>query len=273
MTHPEANVTVKVDVTNPGQFFACCGLLELADRLWPGAEGWFEDGIFCLVCDESVGAVNQLLSYLMKRPEFSTGVTKQSVLHGSKLKLLPFTITFQDSALQVDWWRDEMTPPDKKKSQETCAKSAFTTWSGNQSPQQIIYDRLLPALRDVIKSEHEDWFFARVPLTGRFGFDHAAAVKAIDVGWSPDEQDIPVATSPCIELLAMIGLQRFRPTQLNEQSSFAYQTWVDAATPLVAVAKVAGLIHDSGSQRFQFTVEERGKYKYFGPATPIGDHP
>ncbi len=24
--------------TNPGQFFACCGLLELADRLWPGAE-------------------------------------------------------------------------------------------------------------------------------------------------------------------------------------------------------------------------------------------
>ncbi|TWW08183.1 hypothetical protein E3A20_26890, partial [Planctomyces bekefii] len=24
---------VNVDPTNPGQFFACCGLLELADRL------------------------------------------------------------------------------------------------------------------------------------------------------------------------------------------------------------------------------------------------
>jgi CRISPR-associated protein Csb3 len=34
MTHPEPNITIKVDVTNPGQFFACCGLLELADRLW-----------------------------------------------------------------------------------------------------------------------------------------------------------------------------------------------------------------------------------------------
>ena len=32
---------VWVDVTNPGQFFACCGLLELAHRFWPGAEGWF----------------------------------------------------------------------------------------------------------------------------------------------------------------------------------------------------------------------------------------
>src|SRR5262245_36342044 len=35
------SISVNVDPTNPGQFFACCGLLELADRLWPGAEGWF----------------------------------------------------------------------------------------------------------------------------------------------------------------------------------------------------------------------------------------
>ena len=44
MTNPEPSIRVKVDPTNPGQFFACCGLLELADRLWPGAEGWFGVG-------------------------------------------------------------------------------------------------------------------------------------------------------------------------------------------------------------------------------------
>ena len=44
------NISVSVDVTNPGQFFACCGLLELADRLWPGAEGWFEDSTFGIAC-------------------------------------------------------------------------------------------------------------------------------------------------------------------------------------------------------------------------------
>ena len=38
---PEPTITVDVDVTNPGQFFACCGLLGLADRLWPGVEGRF----------------------------------------------------------------------------------------------------------------------------------------------------------------------------------------------------------------------------------------
>ncbi len=29
----KANITIPVDLTNPGQLFACCGLLELADRL------------------------------------------------------------------------------------------------------------------------------------------------------------------------------------------------------------------------------------------------
>ena len=33
--HPKPTINVNIDVTNPGQFFACCGLLELADRLIP----------------------------------------------------------------------------------------------------------------------------------------------------------------------------------------------------------------------------------------------
>jgi CRISPR-associated protein Csx14 len=40
---PEWLIRVRLEPTNPGQFFACCGLLELAHRLWGGAEGWFED--------------------------------------------------------------------------------------------------------------------------------------------------------------------------------------------------------------------------------------
>lgn len=35
------NTRISVDPANPGQFFACCGLLELASRLWAGAEGCF----------------------------------------------------------------------------------------------------------------------------------------------------------------------------------------------------------------------------------------
>ncbi len=51
----KANITIPVDLTNPGQFFACCGLLELADRLWPAADvigGFsaprFQRSLFCV---------------------------------------------------------------------------------------------------------------------------------------------------------------------------------------------------------------------------------
>src|SRR5256714_3057079 len=50
MTSIEASTHITVDPANPGQFFACCGLLELADRLWQGAEAWFEKREFCVVC-------------------------------------------------------------------------------------------------------------------------------------------------------------------------------------------------------------------------------
>src|ERR1700747_1456326 len=55
------NISVSVDVTNPGQFFACCGLLELADRLWPGAQGWFEDSTFGIACR---GTLKEVLNQL-----------------------------------------------------------------------------------------------------------------------------------------------------------------------------------------------------------------
>ena len=56
-------IRVNVDPTNPGQFFACCGLLELADRLWPGAEGWFEKGEFCVTCEGAIVGLSALLCF------------------------------------------------------------------------------------------------------------------------------------------------------------------------------------------------------------------
>src|SRR4051812_29289443 len=57
MSDVKPSISVNVDPTNPGQFFACCGLLELAARLWPDAEGWFASGQFHMVCDGTLKAV------------------------------------------------------------------------------------------------------------------------------------------------------------------------------------------------------------------------
>ncbi|MCX7699282.1 MAG: hypothetical protein N2039_00225, partial [Gemmataceae bacterium] len=55
----EPAITVDVDVTNPGQFFACCGLLALADRLWPDAEGMFspDERTFLITCGGTLDAL------------------------------------------------------------------------------------------------------------------------------------------------------------------------------------------------------------------------
>ena len=65
MSYPEATIRVTVDPANPGQFFACCGLLELADRLWPDAEGWFADAQFCIACS---GILTELIGKLRSAP-------------------------------------------------------------------------------------------------------------------------------------------------------------------------------------------------------------
>jgi CRISPR-associated protein Csb3 len=57
MRELEPQITMNADVTNPGQFFACCGLLELAHRLWPGTEAWF-------------GSVTGQTSFSMFHPEY-----------------------------------------------------------------------------------------------------------------------------------------------------------------------------------------------------------
>ena len=60
MNQMRPTIRIQVDPTNPGQFFACCGLLELADRLWPGSEAWFDYDRFSLSANEPDASLPEL---------------------------------------------------------------------------------------------------------------------------------------------------------------------------------------------------------------------
>src|SRR5687768_9486618 len=64
----QPSIRITVDAANPGQFFACCGLLELADRLWPGAEGWFEhqDRCFAISTPHPTNEFSELVNKLIE---------------------------------------------------------------------------------------------------------------------------------------------------------------------------------------------------------------
>lgn len=273
MSNPEPTIRVNVDPANPGQFFACCGLLELGFRLYGDCQGRFRQGEFQLEGSGLPESINVVISDLLEAPELSTAIAKKSATGGSKSKLIPIEITLgKIERLCLDWWRDEARPPGKLQVNETCASSPFKTWTANQSPQQIIYDRLLPALRKAIKVSEGDVFHIRTALSGRFGFDPVAASVPIDVGWSPDKQEILVATSPAVELLAAIGLQRFRPRPHKTQyRTYQYSTWNDFFPPNIAAAACTGVMSGVIDSIYQFSLGERGDYKYFEYATLVGD--
>ena len=105
-------------------------------------------------------------------------------------------------------------------------------------------------------------------LTGRFGFDPGPAWNALDVGFSPNEQGISVESSPAVELLAAVGIQRFRPKKARTRDAFEYQTWDTPLPPSVAAA-AAGAFCCGRRVRYRGRVVSRGQYAALGYSTIV----
>lgn len=261
---------VNVDPTNPGQFFACCGLLELADRLWPGAEGWFADGRFQVATE---GSLQRLLIILVMDPpvelvQLSNGLSVPSLI-------APLCFTFDGgatTALTLDTW---MTIGIAKGEVVPVANPPWNFWSGQQTSKGIwtsLRSILAAQLRTSDLSD-ESIFAQRRLLSGRFGFDPGPAWNALDVGFSLNEQKIEVESSPVVELLAAVGVQRFRPQVSPDRTTFQYATWGQPLAPSVAFAASSGKMLVGPAARYRGSVVSRGNYAALGYSIPLaGDN-
>jgi CRISPR-associated protein Csx14 len=255
-------IRLAVDPTNPGQFFACCGLLELADRLWPGAEGWFTADDFFVSCDGSLPTILAVL--VMDPPE---EVLRVSDTLDVKPLIAPLRFSFDGgatTALTLDAW---MTIKVVKGQVITAANPPWNFWSGQQTSRRIwtaLRLALAEQLMDFDPATARTLFNQRVLLSGRFGFDPGAAWNALDVGFSPNEQKIDVASSAAVELLAAVGLQRFRPQVADDRATFEYATWEQPLAPAVAAAAASGTTSVSPAVRYRGRVVSRGSYAALG---------
>ncbi len=253
MTYPEPNIRIDVDVTNPGQFFACCGLLELADRLWPGAEGWFEERQF------------RIMGSLNSQPDLRMLLARLSEAHAEPLvgssdaKLSPVQIGTPFN-FRLDWWLD------------TCGeKTLFGKMFSGQKRTLKDVTRLQGSLSEALRRDHDDTSLLdwNAPLKGRFGVDPRAGWKALDVGFSPNEQGMAVGTYLVTELVGAIGLQASPPKEHGD--TYLYAPWFRPLSACVSRAAAAGLIPGIGDSLYSFGLTKRGGYKGFDFATPIGD--
>jgi CRISPR-associated protein Csx14 len=261
------SIRIEVDLTNPGQFFACCGLLELADRLWPSAEGWFEGHEFYIKCD---GDLRTLLSILvMDPPEEITRLDNELAV---KPLIAPLRYSFDGgatTAITLDAWT---TIRLVKGEPSVVSNAPWNFWSGQQTAYGIWFGLravLAAQLNCIEASDFDDLFSQRLFQKGRFGFDPGPAWNALDVGFSPNEQGIEVQSSAAVELLAAVGLQRFRPVVHQNRESFDYAAWTEPLPPSIAAAAMCGAVLKQTSARFRGCVVSRGQYAALGFSFPI----
>ncbi len=267
------SITVAVDPTNPGQFFACCGLLELADRLWPGTEGWFGEGgrEFHVTCDDSKGSLRELLEVLTQQiPKAIERLEINGLEVAPIIAPLAFSFDGEDSkGFTLDAWTQIRA---EKGEAKVISNPPWNFWSGQQTSL-----RIWTALRSELISQmvHWNWddtkdvFNRRLFQKGRFGFDPGPAWNALDVGFSPNEQGIEVESSAVVELLAAIGIQRFRPLMNDRKDGFDYYTWNRAYSPSIAAAAMAGQLKVRQSLRFRTSVISRGQYAALSISFPL----
>ena len=258
MTPPEPNIVVKVDVTNPGQLFACCGLLELADRLWPGAEGWFRDGEFYIACS---GALEVLLKEI-------TNAELEQIDHdddmASPMRLPePFVLT-------LDWWNDELTNGKQLKVWAGSMRSVRIARAMQKAilkvcnPQRLFDHAAVVYDPDQRKKVEPYYFDSR----------RGSNARSLDIGFAPDSLKITTAAHPAVEFLCLVGLQRFRPAPTNQRRVFDYCTWTEPLPAPTAAAAVNGMLPIATSMVYRFENAfrtDQKKHKSFLPATPIGD--
>jgi CRISPR-associated protein Csx14 len=270
MTGPDASIVVAVNPTNPGQVFACCGLLELADRLWPGAEGWFAEGgrEFKIACD---GKLPELLARLIMDPPTAVERLESNGLEVPPI-IAPLAFTFDGGAttgMVLDAWTQIRLDKGEAK---VISNPPWNFWSGQQTSMRIwagLRAELVVQMSRLDLTNCPDLLSQRLLQKGRFGFDPGPAWNALDVGFSLNEHGVEVESSPATELLAAVGLQRFRPVMNDGRDGFDYFTWHSACSPSVAAAAMAGTMRNLQTLRFRASVTTRGQYAALGYAYPL----
>jgi CRISPR-associated protein Csx14 len=257
MSNATPTISVPVDVTNPGQFFACCGLFELADRLWPGADirAHFGPHRFYMTQKEASRTVSLVLS------EFAGAECDQLDPHDDAASALMLRSPFN---LRLDWWAKS-----ENNQIDLGGGGQLKTWAGKQLGPTIFGLMKVAAGKASSADSPLNYVAPVFDISGGkvtsktispFYFDSRREGTCLDIGFSPDEQSMSVDAYPAVESLALVGLQRFRPLVDDTTSprSFVYTCWTDPLPASVAALAACGLVPTASCGAFRFTKPSRG---------------
>ncbi len=266
-------IRIPVDVTNPGQFFACCGLLELAARRWAGTTAVFDCDGFIIKPSDASASLRALIE-AFQRSELRVGDEPDTEAADDEDGLASPMSLGPPFNLTLDWWVDKALKPwaGSMNAQLIFRAMRKAIDPGSADPLndlRVVHDPPDP-LRPKQKTKKREPFY--------FDSRRGGNAKSLDVGFAPDAFSMTSAACSAVESLCVVGLQRFRPMPTDRPRVFVYRAWTVPLPPSAAPAAACGLLPGVGGDLYRFENAfrtDQRKHKGFLPATRIieGDTP
>ena len=289
--------SIPVDLVNPGQVFACLGLLEAAESLCGPAEGsfaWDDAPRFELAAEDADDPVARVLEFLAgaevtavapkqwmdpkkDKKEGKAGradqVERVEDAPGPELSEMALPIILGGGnrpVIRLGHWADGSSRDSFKLysgNRSACDIATAMLWGKKKGKRQ--HSQGIRQLWDERRAELiADPLHTLCPMGGSFNFDARCAWTAIDAGFSPDEQDQKVFGSPAVELLAAWGLEHARPAHV-EGRLYRYAVWRASLPPMLARPALAGGLAGFDCRHFRMLLGLAGKNKVVGFAEEI----
>jgi len=223
-----ADASVPVDLFNPGQVFACLGIVEAAEVLLGDAEGAFDwtdagDARFWIRAPGSRSPVEHVLEFLAQA-EVVGEAPAGSANHGAwksawgALRARPreegypvrdptspatlvCVLRRQSDEIVIDYWGDE-------------GRDNVKFWAGAGGYPGVALARdAIELVRDRATAAAADPFAVAAPQSSSFRLDWRRDYIPIDAGFSLNEHKDRIETVgfPLVELFGAIGLSHARP--------------------------------------------------------------
>ena len=234
-----AESTIPVDLLNPGQVFACVGLLEAAEILQGNATAAFDwsgsEPVFRVAAAEDETPADRVMRFL-EEAEVVTRVPsgspnleawKKAWGAGPEVDVPGHPFPFPDPAspatlpvllrddcgneIPLDYWGD------------ATRRDAVKFWAGSGGkPGAAIARESLEVGRDRMRQHAPNPFALSGPQTISFRFDWRRDYVPVQDGFSPNSHrsvasgQIRMVGFPLVEMLAAIGLGNARPARVNK---------------------------------------------------------
>lgn len=240
-----AKSTIPVDILNPGQVFACYGLIDLVELLCGDVRAGFVDDSFVIEAKGEGEPVKVAIDFIAGSKTyvlFPKGITAEtqpwkwgwkkldveelgvdeyaSRAPGAPAKLVA-RLKNGGRHIDVDHWAEE----------DRTGRDNVKFWAGaGGMPGVVMIENAIDLVRAEKAQTYDDPLNFQRPQSSSFRFDWRGGYVPMDIGWSLNNHktknyEPKTGGYPLVEILGAIGLSNARPRVQRERAECCAKKW------------------------------------------------